>query len=313
MDLQDYARLTDDELSARILALKREKDAVILGHNYQVDAVQRVSDFLGDSLRLAQLAAETDASLIVLCGVRFMAESAKILNPRKKVIIPSESAGCPMADMIDAAELESFKARYPGTPVVCYVNTTAAVKAGSDVCCTSSNAVDIVRALDADRVLFVPDCNLAAYVSTKVDTEVIAWDGFCYVHNMFVPEDVELARAEHPGVPVVVHPECPPDVVTVADHVASTGGMMKLAAEHDELIVGTETGLLERMNREHPEGRYYPLSAFAVCRNMKMTDLPRLAWALEHERFIVAVPEETLSGASRSLERMLELSAASPR
>ncbi len=313
MELQDYARLSDDELTSRILELKREKGAVILGHNYQIDAVQRVSDFLGDSLKLAQLAAETEAPLIVLCGVRFMAESAKILNPGKKVIIPSQSAGCPMADMITAAELASFKSEHPGAPVVCYVNTTAEVKAGSDVCCTSSNAVDIVDALGVDRVLFVPDRNLAAYVSTKVDTEVIPWNGFCYVHNMFVPEDVQLARAEHPGVPVVVHPECPPDVVELSDYVASTGGMMKLVADHDELIVGTEIGLIERMNRERPEGRYYPLSAFAVCRNMKMTDLPRLAWALEHERFVVDVPRETLGGASRALERMLELSSRAGR
>lgn len=308
MELRDYARLTDDELLKRISELKRERDAVILGHNYQVDGVQRASDFLGDSLRLAQIAVESDAALIVLCGVRFMAESAAILNPGKKVIIPSESAGCPMADMIDARGLESFKALYPGVPVVCYVNTSAAVKAGSDVCCTSSNAVDIVRRLGADRVLFVPDRNLAAYVATKVETEVIAWDGFCHVHDMFVPEDVLLARAEHPGVPVVVHPECPPEVVALADHVASTGGMMKLAAEHDALVVGTEIGLVERMNRERPDGDYYPLSAFAVCRNMKMVDLPRLAWALEHERFVVEVPEDTLKGASRALERMLELS-----
>ncbi len=313
MELQDYARLSDEELTALILELKREKDAVILGHNYQVDAVQRVSDFLGDSLRLAQLATETDASLIVLCGVRFMAESAKILNPTKRVIIPSETAGCPMADMITAEELESFKAQHPGDPVVCYVNTTAEVKAGSDVCCTSSNAVDVVRALGADRVLFVPDRNLAAYVATKVDTEVVPWRGFCYVHDMFVPEDVQLARAEHPGVPVAVHPECPPDVIELCDYVASTGGMMKLAAEHDELIVGTEVGLLERMNRERPEGHYYPLSAFAVCRNMKMTDLPRLAWALDNERFVVDVPEDTMAGAYRALERMLELSAATGR
>lgn len=308
MELQEYARLSDDELGDRILEFKQRKGAVILGHNYQVDGVQRVSDFLGDSLKLAQLATETDAPLIVLCGVRFMAESAKILNPGKKVILPSQSAGCPMADMINARELDSFKARHPGVPVVCYVNTSAAVKARSDVCCTSSNAVAIVRALGVERVLFVPDRNLGAYVATKVDAEIISWDGHCYVHNMFVPEDVELARAEHPGVPVVVHPECPPDVIALADHVASTGRMMALAAEHDKLIVGTEIGLLERMNREYPDGDFYPLSAFAVCRNMKMTDLPRLAWALEHEQFEIDVPEDTIEGASAALSRMLELS-----
>jgi len=308
MELRDYAALSSEELAARVLELKRERDAVILGHNYQVEPVQLVSDFLGDSLRLAQLATEAKASLIVLCGVRFMAESAKILNPDRKVILPSESAGCPMADMVDAQALRAMKAEYPGVPVVCYVNTSAEVKAESDVCCTSSNAVDVVRAVGGERVLFVPDRNLAAYVATKVDTEVIPWQGHCYVHNMYLTEDVELARAEHPGVALVVHPESPPEVIRMADYVASTGGMMKLAAEHDELVVGTEIGMVERMNRERPDGRYYPLSAFAVCRNMKMIDLPRRAWALEHEQHEVVVPRDTLARARAALERMLELS-----
>jgi len=308
MELRDYAALSSEELAARVLELKRERDAVILGHNYQVEPVQLVSDFLGDSLRLAQLATEAKASLIVLCGVRFMAESAKILNPDRKVILPSESAGCPMADMVDAQALRAMKAEYPGVPVVCYVNTSAEVKAESDVCCTSSNAVDVVRAVGGERVLFVPDRNLAAYVATKVDTEVIPWQGHCYVHNMYLTEDVELARAEHPGVALVVHPESPPEVIRMADYVASTGGMMKLAAEHDELIVGTEIGMVERMNRERPDGRYYPLSAFAVCRNMKMIDLPRLAWALEHEQYEIALSRDTLERSRGALERMLELS-----
>jgi quinolinate synthase len=308
MELREYAALPDDELTSRVLSLKREKDAVILGHNYQVDGVQRVSDHLGDSLKLAQLATEIDASLIVLAGVRFMAESAKILSPDKKVLLPAEEAGCPMAGMINARELESFKAEHPGVPVVCYVNTTAEVKAGSDVCCTSSNAVDVVRGLESDRVLFVPDRNLGAYVASKVEAEVIVWDGHCYVHNAFVPEDVMLARSEHPGVPVVVHPECSPEVTELADHVASTGGMMELAREHDELIVGTEVGLIGRLNREHPEGSYYPLSAFAVCRTMKLTDLAGLAWALEHEQFEVDVPANVAERARAALTRMLELS-----
>lgn len=308
MRIEDYAKLPEDALVARIGELRREKDAVVLGHNYQVSGVQRVADHLGDSLRLAQLAAETDARLIVLCGVRFMGESAKILNPDKKVIIPSDSAGCPMADMITAEELERFKSEHPGAPVVCYVNTSAAVKAASDVCCTSSNALRIVQAIDADEVLFVPDKNLAAYVATKTDKRIVAWNGYCYVHDMFVPEDVQLARSEHEGVPLVVHPEAPPAVIELADFVASTDGMMKLAAEHDSLIVGTEIGLIERMNREFPEGHYYPLSAFAVCRNMKMITLPQVAWALENELYEILIPEDVRAGAERSLSRMLELS-----
>jgi quinolinate synthase len=308
MDLEADAGLSDRELAARIEALKREKGAVILGHNYQIAEVQTVSDFLGDSLRLAQLATEVDARLIVLCGVHFMAESAKILNPDKKVLLPSKDAGCPMADMVTPGELVAFRERFPGAAVVSYVNTSAAVKAESDVCVTSSNAVEIVRALDAERVIFVPDKNLAAYVASKVDKEIVPWEGHCYVHHMFLPEDVELAQGEHPGVKVVVHPECPPEVIARADFVASTEGMMRLAAEHDELIVGTEIGLVDRMNREHPEKNFYPLSAFAVCRNMKMTDLPRVAWALDNERYEIEVPEEIRVRAERALTRMLELS-----
>ena len=308
MDLETYASVSTAELSARVEELKREKRAVILGHNYQIEEVQVVSDFLGDSLRLAQLATEVDARLIVLCGVHFMAESAKILNPGKVVLLPSKDAGCPMADMVTSRELAAFRSRHPGAAVVCYVNTSAAVKAESDVCVTSSNAVEVVRALDADKIIFVPDKNLAAYVASKVDKEIIPWEGFCYVHHMFLPEDVQLAAGEHPGVKIVVHPECPPEVIARADFVASTGGMMKLAAEHDELIVGTEIGLVERMNREYPEKNFYPLSAFAVCRNMKMTDLPKLAWALDNEQYEIAVPEDTRARAEGALRRMLELS-----
>ena len=305
---EEYAGPTTAELTARIHEMKREKRAIILGHNYQVGEVQGVSDFLGDSLRLAQLATETDARMVVFCGVRFMAESAKILSPGKTILLPSLGAGCPMADMISGAELKEFKAAHPGLPVVCYVNTSAEVKAGSDICCTSSNAVRIVEAIDGDEVLFVPDKNLAAYVSTKVDKRIVPWSGHCYVHDMFVVEDVELARGERPGVKVVVHPECPPEVTAEADYVCSTGGMMLLAAEHDELIVGTEIGLVDRMNREYPRKAFHPLSALAICRTMKMTSLPLVAWALENERHEVTIPEDVRAGAERALARMLELS-----
>lgn len=308
MRLEEYALLSSDELTARVRDLKREKRAVILGHNYQVPEVQLVSDHLGDSLRLAQLATETDADTIVLCGVMFMAESAKILNPSKRVLIPSMSAGCPMADMVSADSLSEFRQLHPDATVVCYVNTTAEVKAVSDVCCTSANAVDVVNGIDADEIIFVPDRNLAAYVATKTDKKIIPWQGYCYVHNMYVPEDVLLAKAEHPGVPVVVHPESPPDVIALADFAASTGGMMKLGAEHDALIVGTEIGLVERMNREYPEKDFIPLSPFAVCRNMKMIDLPRLAWAMDNDQYEVTLPEDVRAAAERSLTRMLELS-----
>jgi quinolinate synthase len=308
MRVEEYVGLTTAELSARIDEMKRRKNAIILGHNYQTGAVQGVSDFLGDSLRLSQLAHETDADIVVFCGVRFMAESAKILSPGKKILLPSSDAGCPMADMITGAELDEFKAAHPGVPVVCYVNTSAEVKAKSDVCCTSSNAVGIVEAIEGDEVLFVPDRNLAAYVSTKVRKNVIPWSGHCYVHNMFVAEDIELARRERPGVKVVVHPECPPEVTAEADYVCSTGGMMRLAPEHDELIVGTEIGLVDRMNREHPGKAFHPLSALAICRTMKMTSLPLVAWALENEQHEITVPEGVRARAERALARMLDLS-----
>ncbi len=308
MHLDEYASLTVGELSSIVEEFKRSKNAVVLGHNYQVPEIQVLADYLGDSLRLAQLAVETDAELIVLCGVRFMAESAAILNPDKRVIIPSLEAGCPMAAMATPQQVEAERKKHPGALVVSYVNTSAEVKAVSDVCCTSSNAVEVVEAVDADEIIFVPDRNLGAYVASKTSKRIILWDGHCYVHSMFGTEDIELARGEHPGVRIVVHPECPPDVVGEADFVASTGGMMKLAAEHDELIVGTEIGLVERMNREYPDRNFYPLSAFAVCRNMKMTDLPRLAFALEHEQHVVEVSEETRVRAERALVKMLEMS-----
>ena len=306
MKFEDYARMSEPELVERCEELKRVRNAVILGHNYQVDAVQRVSDSVGDSLVLAQLGAESDADLIVLCGVHFMAESAKILNPSTKVVIPSLSAGCPMADMITADELRAFKAEHPGAPVVCYVNTSAAVKAESDVCCTSSNAVRVVESLDADEILFVPDRNLAAYVASQTGKKVIPWDGFCYVHNMFVPEDVVIAKAAHPDSPVVVHPECPPNVIDLADHVASTEGMVRLAGEHDSLVVGTEIGLIDRLKRDFPGKSFFPLSPFAVCRNMKMIDLPQTVWALDNEEHEIVVPEDVRVKAQSALARMLE-------
>jgi quinolinate synthase len=309
MELEEYAKLSTDDLAARLEELKREKNAVVLGHNYQVTEVQMVADHLGDSLRLAQLATETDAAVIVLCGVDFMAESAKILNPSKTVLHPNDQATCPMAAMVTARDLEAFRAGYPDAAVVSYVNTSAEVKAVTDVCCTSSNAVKIVRGIDADEIIFVPDRNLAAYVASKTEKRIIPWEGYCYVHDSFVAEDIGLARGEHPGVLVVVHPESPPGVIDAADFVASTGGMMKLAAEHDELIVGTEVGLIDRMNREYPDRRFYPLSAFAVCRTMKMIDLPQVVWSLDSGNHVVEIPEEIRARAEGALARMLELSA----
>jgi quinolinate synthase len=307
MKLEEYARMRQPDLNRRISELKTAKNAVILAHNYQITAVQEIADSVGDSLVLARLGRESRADIIVLCGVHFMAESVKILSPERKVVIPSLSAGCPMADMITVPQLRAFKAEHPGAPVVCYVNTSAAIKAESDICCTSSNAVKVTESLDADEILFVPDRNLASYVARETGKNIVAWDGHCSVHDMFTREDVILATAAHPDAAVVVHPECPPAVVELADYVASTEGMVKLAAEHDSLIVGTEIGLLDRLHREFPGKRFYPLSPFAVCRNMKMIDLPRLLWALDNEQYEVEVPEDVRTGAERALDRMLEV------
>jgi quinolinate synthase len=307
MKFEAYARMSKPDIIGRIEELRRAKNAAILAHNYQIGEIQELADSVGDSLVLARLAVESKSDLIVLCGVHFMAESAKILNPAKKVLLPSMSAGCPMADMITVPQLRAFREEHPSAPVVCYVNTSAAIKAESDICCTSSNAVRVVESLDAEEVLFVPDRNLAAYVASQTDKKVIPWDGYCYVHNMFTAEDVVLATAEHPGSPVVVHPECPPEVIEMSDYVASTEGMVRLAAEHDSLIVGTEIGLIDRLRRQFPNKRFYPLSAFAVCRNMKMIDLPRLLWSLDNEQHDIEIPEDVRAGAERALTRMLEV------
>jgi quinolinate synthase len=232
----------------RIGELKQRKNAVILAHNYQIPEVQDAADFVGDSLELSRKAANLDAGTIVFCGVHFMAETAAILSPGKTVLLPEVEAGCPMADMINGRELVAWKARYPGLPVVCYVNTSAEVKAESDICCTSSNAINVVNSLGVDELLFVPDKNLAAYVARETGKRIIAWDGYCHVHNRFTPKDIDEARASHPGAELWVHPECPLDVIDRADKTLSTGKMILEARRttRREIIVGTEKGILYR-------------------------------------------------------------------
>ncbi len=242
------------DLRARIGELKRRKNAVILAHNYQLPEVQDAADFVGDSLELSRKAAGLEASTIVFCGVHFMAETAAVLAPGKTVLLPEIEAGCPMADMINGRELRAWKAQNPGLKVVCYVNTSAEVKAESDICCTSSNAVAVVESLGVDRVLFVPDKNLAAYVARETGKTVIAWDGYCYVHHRFTPRDIEEARAKHPQAEVWVHPECPLDVIERADKVLSTGKMVleARATTRREVIIGTEKGIIYRLSKENP-------------------------------------------------------------
>ena len=312
MTLEEYQKQSTDGLYRAIARLKAARDAVFLVHNYQALEVQKIADHIGDSLALAQAAARTAARLIVFCGVHFMAESAKVLNPGKKVIMPDPAAGCPMADMVTAGQLIAAKKAYGDPVVVAYVNTSAAVKAESDVCCTSSNAVRIVSSIPPDRkILFVPDRNLGSYAARMSGRELILWPGHCYVHDRFTVGDAETARDEHPGARLVVHPECPPEVAALADDVASTSGMVQLVRnrpKQDEWIIGTEMGLVEQLSAAYPNKGIHPLSRRAVCNNMKLTTLAKVAWALEHEANEVTVPDEIAARAKRALDRMLELS-----
>ena len=305
----DYLELSREELRDRILARKEALNAVILGHNYQRVEIQEVSDFLGDSLGLSQEAAETEADVIVFCGVHFMAETAKVLSPGKTVLMPDPRAGCPMADFATADALRRLKAEHPGAAVVTYVNSTAAVKALSDICCTSSNAVQVVESIpEGQPIIFVPDKNLADYVADKTGREIIAWEGYCYVHDDMVLDELERVRAAHPEAVVVVHPEARRELLEKADFVTSTSGMVALAEEHDSLIFGTERGLVDRLKQQFPEKTLIPLSGAAICGNMKLNTLAKLAWSLDHGRHEVVLDEEVRKGAERALRRMLELS-----
>jgi quinolinate synthase len=312
MTLEEYQKLSTDELYRTIARLKAERDAVFLVHNYQVLEVQKIADHIGDSLALAQAAVAVNARLIVFCGVHFMAESAKILNPGKKVIMPDAAAGCPMADMVTADQLTGAKKAYGGPVVVAYVNTSAAVKAESDICCTSSNAVKVVGSIPVDRkILFVPDRNLGSYAARMSGREMILWPGHCFVHNRFTVDDVEAARDEHPTARLIVHPECPPDVAALADEVASTSGMVAAVRANPgvrDWIIGTEMGLVEQLSAAYPNKGMHPLSRRAVCNNMKLTTLAKAAWALEHEANEVTVPAGIAVRAKRALDRMLEIS-----
>ena len=306
----DYAALPPEELSDRIERRKRDLNAVILGHNYQRVEIQEVSDFLGDSLALSQEAADTDADVIVFCGVHFMAETAKILSPEKTVLMPDPDAGCPMADFVTADALRKAKEERPEALVVAYVNSSAEVKAESHICCTSSNAVEVVESLPEDRpIIFVPDRNLAGWVAERTGRDnIFPWDGYCYVHDDMVLEELDRAKADHPEALVVIHPEARQELLERADRVTSTSGMVRLAREHDALIIGTETGLVDRLRQEYPHKTLIPLSGAAICGNMKLNTLPKLAWSLDHLQHEVTMDEEVRSRAELALLRMLEVS-----
>ncbi|RJP26060.1 MAG: quinolinate synthase NadA [Candidatus Abyssobacteria bacterium SURF_5] len=298
-----------EALKPEIAALKKERNAVILAHNYQRDEIQELADFCGDSLGLSKQAAATDADVIVFCGVHFMAESAAILSPRKTVLLPVAEAGCPMADMIDVPELRELKAKHPYATVVTYVNSTAALKAETDICCTSANAVKVVNSAPTKKVIFAPDRNLAAFVARYSEKEIIPYDGFCPTHTLIFASAVKRVQAEHPNAKLVVHPECLPEVIDLADHVCSTSGMYKFVRDSDaeEFIVGTEAGILYRLRLENPHKKFYLASRRIVCPNMKMTTLEKLADALRFMQHKVEVPADIRERARRALDRMLEV------
>jgi quinolinate synthase len=295
--------------AVEILALKRERDAVILAHNYQIGPVQEVADLVGDSLELSRAAARLESDVIIFCGVDFMAETAAILSPAKTVVLPAAGAFCPMAHMITPQQLRDMKSLYPEAAVICYVNSTAEVKAESDICCTSANGVQVAESMEEKEVIFVPDRNLAAYVARFTDKKIIPWDGYCYVHDRFRPEDVRAARRQHPRAEVLVHPECRPEVIDLADYVYSTSGMSRHAKESEarEFVIGTEVGMLYRLKKDSPDKEFYPLSHGAVCDNMKKTDLFLVEKALQTLEPRVRVPGDVAARARRAIERMLEV------
>lgn len=295
----------------KINQLRKEKKAVILAHNYQRGEVQDIADLSGDSLELSRKAAKTDAEVIVFCGVNFMAESAAILSPGKVVLIPVPEAGCPLAEMITIKALKARKREYPEAAVVCYVNSSAEIKAESDICCTSTNALQVVNSLKENRVIFIPDENLGRYVATQTDKDLVFWKGFCPTHYLVLPEDIVKAKEKHPRAKVVVHPECRLDVIMLADEVLSTGGIVKYAKETEirEIIVGTEIGLVYRLQKENPTKKFYLATEKLICPNMKLTTLEKVAFALERMEHRIIVPEEVRLKAKRSLDRMLEVSS----
>ena len=299
-------------LADKILKLKKEKKAVILAHNYQRPEIQEIADYVGDSIELSRKAVEEkNAEMIVFSAVDFMAESAAILNPDKKVLLPCLGARCPMAQMLTVDEIRLAKTQYPKAPVVLYVNTLAVCKANCDVCCTSANAVEVIKSLNAETILFGPDRNLAEYVSEKTGKTLIPipeW-GFCPTHLLFQSEDVKVLRMEHPDATVMVHPECSSEMREVADYVGSTSKMCRYAKESSakDFIVGTEEGILHRLRKENQEKNFYLAYQDAICPNMKLTTLDRLYVALKEEKNVVKVPEAVANKARASLERMFEV------
>ena len=302
--------MSDQRLIEKIEALKADRNAIILAHNYQRDEVQDLADYTGDSLGLSIRASQTDADVIVFCGVHFMAETASILCPEKTVLMPDPDAGCPMADMITAPQLRDLKAQHPGAVVVTYVNSSAEVKAETDVCCTSSNAVKVVQSLkDAQEIIFVPDQYLGSFVAQQTGRAMILWQGYCPTHMRITPEHIQRQKAAHPTAEVIVHPECTQPVVALADYALSTEGICRRAHESKarEFIIGTELGVMYRLKNENPGKTFYPATEFALCPNMKKTTLEKILWCLEGMQHEVRVPEDVRLRARRAVDRMVAI------
>ncbi|TET17158.1 MAG: quinolinate synthase NadA [Dehalococcoidia bacterium] len=299
-----------NEIKEKIAELKKELRAIIVAHNYQRPEIQNIADFVGDSLELSRQCTEIDAQTIVFCGVRFMAETAAILNPDRTVLLTEGSAGCPLADMVNIDELREWKRRYPRASVVCYVNSSAEVKAESDICCTSANGVKVVDSVANDDIIFVPDQNLGHYISTQTKKNIILYPGFCYVHHRIKPEQVKLAKQLHPDAKVLVHPECRPEVIALAEAALSTSQMLcyAKASSHNSFIIGTEEGILHRLYQENPDKSFYLISNSQICTDMKKTTLETLARTMELRQNIVTVPEEVRLKAKQAIDGMLAIS-----
>nr|NIS40826.1 quinolinate synthase NadA [Desulfuromonadales bacterium] len=299
--------MTQEELKAQIKHLARERNALILAHNYQRDEVQDVADITGDSLGLSMEAAKTERDVIVFCGVHFMAESASILAPEKIVLLPRVDAGCPMADMVTAEGLRQLKAEHPQATVVTYVNSSAAVKAESDICCTSSNAVNVVKSLEADELILVPDRNLGHYIASHTDKTCYFWEGYCPTHDRLQLKDVHRAKEEHPEALFVAHPECPPEILELADHICSTSGMYEYCRNSpaEQFIIGTEMGILHRLRKENPQKQFILPSPALICPNMKLTSLEDIHKCLETMGPEITVDDKTRAKAKTALDRML--------
>lgn len=302
-------RIENKEIIRKIRELKKRKGAIILAHNYQQPEVQQIADFLGDSLELSRKAAQIDAKIIVFCGVYFMAETAKILSPQKKVLIPREDARCPMADMITVDDIIEMKREHPKALVCSYINTNADVKAVSDFCCTSANPTKVVERMPSDEIIFVPDRNLAWWVARHTRKKIIPFDGYCYVHRSFRPNEVKMAKEARPSAVLIVHPECDPEVLQIADAVRSTSGMLKFARETNktEFLIATEEGLIERMRREMPKKRFFTAGRPLMCQNMKKIGLEEVLESLEEEIYEIEVPKDIMKKAELAIKRMVKI------